>query len=177
MSHLHIDAGALRATIEKMGELFFTRDVSEHPDMLRAHAELAGERNYHAWVGRAISDLVPEVTKTERHNKRRGQQWARAGRRGERLTGDSGGAATESTPAARATSPAGTHPDLGPQYSGDDAFARRMRLHQSWYRAYVLGTPCGTGPMESSSSHYGNMLTPADGRRGQARGAGGVPAD
>lgn len=32
---------------------------------------------------------------------------------------------------------------LGPQYPDDDAFAARMRGHQSWYRAAVLAEPYG----------------------------------
>ena len=28
---------------------------------------------------------------------------------------------------------------IGPQYGGDSPFTARMRLHQSWYRAAVLG--------------------------------------
>lgn len=43
----------------------------------------------------------------------------------------------------------------------------RMRLHQSWYRAHVLGLACGTGPRASSTSHYGNMLTRVDGAAGR----------
>ena len=41
-----------------------------------------------------------------------------------------------------------------------------MRLHQSWYRATVLGVPCGTGPLPSSQTHYGNMLDEAAGMAG-----------
>lgn len=48
--------------------------------------------------------------------------------------------------------------DIGPQYEGDDEFTRRMRLHQSWYRARVLRVPHGTGPSPSSRTPYGNML-------------------
>lgn len=56
--------------------------------------------------------------------------------------------------------------ELGPQYDRDSAFAARMRLHQSWYRAYVLGVPYGTGPGPRSKSCYGNMLRPEDGEKG-----------
>ena len=48
---------------------------------------------------------------------------------------------------------------IGPQCGSDDAFSRRMRLHQSWYRARVLRVPYGTGPRKSSTTCYGNMLT------------------
>lgn len=56
--------------------------------------------------------------------------------------------------------------EVGPQHAGDDAFTKRMRLHQSRYRAEVLRVGFGRGPNEASSSRYGNMLTPEDGRRG-----------
>ncbi len=48
--------------------------------------------------------------------------------------------------------------DIGPQYQRDDEFTRRMRRHQSWYRARVLRVACGTGPSPSSRTSYGNML-------------------
>ena len=56
--------------------------------------------------------------------------------------------------------------DLGPQSPSDNPFTARMRLHQSWYRASVLGVPCGTGPRPASTKHYGNMLRREDGARG-----------
>ena len=56
--------------------------------------------------------------------------------------------------------------DLGPQYRGDNRLTARLRRHQSWYRANVLGLPCGVGPRSSSTSHYGNMLTATDAERG-----------
>ena len=49
--------------------------------------------------------------------------------------------------------------DIGPQYERDDEFTRRMRWHQSWYRARVLRVPHGAGPTPSSRTFYGNMLT------------------
>ncbi len=61
-----------------------------------------------------------------------------------------------------------THsPSLGPQHPQDDAFTKRIRLHQSWYRAEVLGLSCGVGPNQSSSDHFGNMLTEADAQEGK----------
>ncbi len=62
-----------------------------------------------------------------------------------------------------------THGDrtgIGPQSSSDTKFRRRMRLHQSWYRKEVLRVPYGTGPNESSSTSYGNMLDAASAERG-----------
>lgn len=57
--------------------------------------------------------------------------------------------------------------DFGPQYKGDNAFAARMRLHQSWYRAQVLGVPCGAGPNKGSTRQFGNMLRREDGAIGR----------
>lgn len=48
---------------------------------------------------------------------------------------------------------------IGPQCGSDDAFRRRMRLHQSWYRDQVLCVPYSTGPRKSDRTFYGNMLT------------------
>ncbi len=56
--------------------------------------------------------------------------------------------------------------ELGPQAASDNAFTRRMRRHQSWYRAFVLKRPYGVGPNANSTSRRGRMLTPADGERG-----------
>jgi hypothetical protein len=47
---------------------------------------------------------------------------------------------------------------LGPQYSGDDELTSRMRFHQSWWRAEMLGVPFGTGPRVTSTERFGNML-------------------
>jgi hypothetical protein len=55
----------------------------------------------------------------------------------------------------------------GPQYAGDLPFTARMRFHQSWWRADVLGVPFGTGPRKSSTSPYGNMLDPAAAEAGK----------
>jgi hypothetical protein len=41
-----------------------------------------------------------------------------------------------------------------------------MRFHQSWYRAEVLGVPCGIGPRATSRTSYGNMLCADDAARG-----------
>ena len=54
----------------------------------------------------------------------------------------------------------------GPQPKSGDVFRRRMRLHQSWYRAHVLCVPYGTGPRRTSSTCYGNMLTEESAKRG-----------
>src|SRR4030042_3566117 len=43
----------------------------------------------------------------------------------------------------------------------------RMRKHQSWYRAYELHLPYGTGPGPNDTTSYGNMLTRVDGEAGR----------
>ena len=56
--------------------------------------------------------------------------------------------------------------DIGPQYKRDDEFTRRMRWHQSWYRARVLRVAHGPGPLPSSRTPYGNMLDEGAASRG-----------
>ena len=56
--------------------------------------------------------------------------------------------------------------DLGPQTRDRDAFKRRMRAHQSWYRAAVLNVGYGVGPNEGSSASYGNYLEVEAAERG-----------
>ncbi len=55
---------------------------------------------------------------------------------------------------------------IGPQAQGDPPATRRHRFHQSWYRAFVLGVPPGTGPAASHTTPYGNMLTAEDAAAG-----------
>jgi hypothetical protein len=57
--------------------------------------------------------------------------------------------------------------DLGPQPGRGAPFITRMRWHQSWYRAEVLGLPCGTGPRRTDTRLLGNMLTEEAGRAGR----------
>jgi hypothetical protein len=55
---------------------------------------------------------------------------------------------------------------IGPQSAGDASTVRRHRFHQSWYRAFVLGVPAGTGPRRHDTSRYGNMLRAEDATAG-----------
>ena len=57
--------------------------------------------------------------------------------------------------------------DLGPQCAQDNLLTRRMRKHQSWYRANELHLPYGTGPGPKDTKSYGNMLTRVDGEAGR----------
>ena len=56
--------------------------------------------------------------------------------------------------------------DVGPQYDKDSPFTARMRFHQSWYRANVLGVSWGTGPGPNSTRELGSMLTRESGTKG-----------
>lgn len=56
---------------------------------------------------------------------------------------------------------------IGPQSDSDPVRVRRHRFHQSWYRAFVLGVPAGTGPEQHDTTFYGNMLTADDGAAGR----------
>lgn len=181
MSHRDVDLAVLRATLAKVGDPFRTKDVSSHPDMLRAHPALARQRNYHAFVGRCLATLAGEVTQLGQSNER-GALWTlRPGAGAASQARTAGGAVaidaagptgappgrgTERARAAGAAQAPGAL-ELGPQCAGDDAFAARMRHHQSWYRAVVLGVPCGTGPSANARSPYGNMLTREEGARGK----------
>lgn len=49
--------------------------------------------------------------------------------------------------------------NIGPQYSGDDAFKARARLHQSRFRAEQLGL--------ATYRDYGNRLSTADALAGR----------
>jgi len=60
----------------------------------------------------------------------------------------------------------GENNDIGPQSGSGTTYARKARLHQSLYRAFVLKQPCGKGPTKNSNTFYGNMLV-----KGEATGA------
>jgi hypothetical protein len=57
--------------------------------------------------------------------------------------------------------------DYGPQYAPDLPFTARVRFHQSWYRATVLGVGYGTGPEPHHRSRFGNMLDAEAGAAGR----------
>jgi len=157
----------VRKTLALLPAEFRTKDLSEHPAMIGGHPSASSERNYHAWVGAFLSQLCSDVSNISRTKHPRGAKWRN------HLHGRAAASASEAGGAvvpARDTALVGTArdaaDDLGPQYGGDNAFTARMRLHQSWYRARVLGVPCGTGPQPASPNRYGNMLRRADAERG-----------
>ncbi|MEQ9317671.1 MAG: hypothetical protein RIF41_00880 [Polyangiaceae bacterium] len=57
--------------------------------------------------------------------------------------------------------------EIGPQSKSGTLFTRRMRFHQSWYRAHVLDLEYGTGPYPTSAGYLGNMLRPEEAESGK----------
>lgn len=56
MSRKSIEPGALKPVVSEAAPLFTTKDISEDERVRSAYPELAAHRNYHAFVGGALSD-------------------------------------------------------------------------------------------------------------------------
>ncbi|WP_374113599.1 hypothetical protein [Microbacterium sp. zg.B48] len=56
--------------------------------------------------------------------------------------------------------------DLGPQNAGDGPLLRRVRRHQSWYRAEVLGLPRWGTTRGRSPRELGSVLSDEDAAAG-----------
>lgn len=162
-----IDAHALKEAIQRLGTTFVTKDVSEQRELQAAHPSDAKSPRWHQLVGSAISKNRGFLAVDSIGRGNRGERWQKAAsaRSGTPSTTPSPSAARSMsatpTPAALSAS------DLGRQYDGDPPFTRRMRLHQSWWRAEVLQVPCGIGPQASSTTRYGNMLEAAAAEAGK----------
>lgn len=79
MSRKSIRLDILKNTVAVAEPVFTTKDVSENDGVRLAHPELVGHRNYHAFVGGALSDHrvalgIIEVQKSTR----RGSRWRKA---------------------------------------------------------------------------------------------------
>jgi len=76
MSYKSIQLAVLKPVVAAAPGVFATKDISEDPRVLRAYPELVSHRNYHAFVGRALSvhhiDLGIEK---DRDRPPRGMQW------------------------------------------------------------------------------------------------------
>lgn len=82
MSRKSIDPGVLKPVVSQAPPLFTTKDISEDERVRSAYPELAAHRNYHAFVGGALSDHHLELgIEKVRTKARRGMQWRRNGRR------------------------------------------------------------------------------------------------
>ncbi len=180
--------GVVRTVVDTLGEAFYTADVADHRDMLAAHPGSVTNRNYRATVGKILKRLtdgrgLPLLTELQKGGSR-GSEWRKGDFvsmekpvRSSVLQGhmvhdqQERGASTrqfagDGVIPQSASDTTTKHPDIGPQYAGDSAFAARMRRHQSWYRAAILKVPYGTGPGPKAESHYGNMLHREDGELG-----------
>jgi hypothetical protein len=56
MSRKSIRLGVLKQVVADASPLFTTKDISEDERVRRAHSDLVVHRNYHAFVGGALSD-------------------------------------------------------------------------------------------------------------------------
>jgi len=76
MSHKLIQLNVLKPVVLSAPTLFATKDISEHPRILAAYPELVGHRNYHAFIGRALSvHHVALGIEKFRDKPPRGMQW------------------------------------------------------------------------------------------------------
>ena len=160
MGRDQIDTRALQQAVTAVGPQFQTKDISEQPELQRAHPGLTNHDSWHSFVGGALSDHRGLLgIESAGQGNGRGRRWRK---RHAELAEATGGVVRASAPVA----PPGEAAELGPQYAGDDAFTARMRRHQSWWRAHVLRVPAGTGPIASATSRYGNMLPAEAGAAG-----------
>jgi hypothetical protein len=82
MSYQNIDFNVLETVVRALPSVFQTKDVSEHPVMLRAHGAESMTRNYHADVGRALSAHHVALGVQDQHRKgARGTTWRKAPRK------------------------------------------------------------------------------------------------
>lgn len=171
MSRKDISLHALKEVVADLGPVFTTKDASEDARMKNAHSYLVNHSHYHAFVGGALSDYRSQLKIDDiGKDSKRGTRWKKICLPDEGLTesqyNKTSQLPTGPLPQRLSMKELSNKPDLGPQYAGDNFLARRMRKHQSWYRANVLKLPYGTGPKPNDTSCYGNMLTRADGEAG-----------
>jgi hypothetical protein len=158
MSWKDVQLDVLKRIVIGQKRVFSTKDVSQDKRVLEAHPVLASRKNYHAFVGSALSrHRVALGIKEVRKSTSRGSLWEQQG-----LSAALPLVTADMSVDSRHMSNEDFAADLGPQYRGDSPFAARMRRHQSWYRAAIVKVPYGTGPTSAHKSRYGNMLTQID---------------
>jgi hypothetical protein len=187
VSYKLIRVDVLEQALARRSESFATRDVSEDEQVMEAHRLLTSHRNYHAFVGRALSKQRGHLGIVEvRGSTARGSSWQKL-LRVDPLKPDNPSA----TAIAGSNAEMPVRLEMARQHSKGVSFKARMRAHQSRYRAEVMQLACGTGPTRTSTTRLGNMLTRADGAAGRnfvtseiaevararvAEGGGGVEA-
>ncbi len=76
MSRKLIQSTVLMPVVEQAPVVFTTKDISEDRRIRDAYPELVGHRNYHAFVGGALSDNHANLgIRKERTTARRGMRW------------------------------------------------------------------------------------------------------
>jgi hypothetical protein len=76
MSRKLVRLEALKQVVADANSVFATKDVSEDERVRAAHPDLVSHRNYHAFVGGALSDhrVVLDIVEV-RASTSRGSQW------------------------------------------------------------------------------------------------------
>jgi hypothetical protein len=172
MSSKYIDSisrSSILKAIAGLPDTFYTKDVSEHAEVMAANAGPMRHSHYHAFIGKFLQQLYDssgnKMLIELKKGGSRGSLWQKAGPVNEELKSSlEPGVVVSHNP--NIVSFDETDIDTGPQYSGDKPFTKRMRFKQSNYRANVLKLPCGYGPTKTSTSKYGNMLTDAGANQG-----------
>lgn len=172
MGRRDISLYVLTQVVADLGPEFFTKDVSEDPRMKKAHFDLVDHSQYHAFVGGALSDHKQElglINTGKRTN--RGVRWKKTAWSLHKAETTYHQPSLSSTPIQTVrdnkAESLNNQNDLGPQYTQDNLLARKLRKHQSWFRANELKLAYGTGPGPNDANYYGNMLTRADGEAGR----------
>ncbi|MDO9545665.1 MAG: hypothetical protein Q7J07_02810 [Pelolinea sp.] len=76
MSRKDILLDKLKEVVADLGQVFTTKDVSEDIRMKQAHPNLKDQRNYHAFVGGALSDHRAQLEIDEiGKSASRGSRW------------------------------------------------------------------------------------------------------
>ncbi len=164
-----ISRPSILKAISELPETFYTKDVSEHAEVMAANAGLMRHSQYHAFIGKFLQQLYDssgnKMLIELKKGGRRGSLWQKAGSVNDELkiSLEPGVIVSQNS---KIISFDETDIDIGPQYPGDKPFAKRMRLKQSNYRANVLKLPFGLGPTKNSTSKYGNMLNETDANSG-----------
>ncbi len=164
-----ISRPSILKAISQLPETFCTKDVSEDLEVMNANTGLRKHSQYHAFIGKYLQQfydssgnkMLIEIGKCGS----RGSKWQKAASaKDEYERSLEPGVIVSHNPKIISFEEADS--GLGPQYSGDKTFTKRMRLRQSEYRANVLKLPYGTGPTKNSTNYYGNMLSESDANEG-----------
>lgn len=172
MGRKDISLYPLKEVVADLGQVFTTKDVSEDIRMIKAYPNLTDHKHYHGFVGGALSEHRAQLEINEiKKNTPRGSLWTKIVIPLEVMTKryikNSSQSVPEPLQQRTLMNELNIIPDIGPQYAQDNLFTKRMRKHQSWYRANELHLSYGTGPGPNDTNSYGNMLTRVDGEAGR----------